>query len=294
MLKPLLQLINMPGEASGRVMETARSYDFDKLAGAIRELTDPVRGRDFAMPFITETLAKDGDPQGWRMLTAHLLAADYSRHHGAWSEFPETIYADTMGCFSRFVREHKVSYGEYGFDRAFWTTRQLSCILWRFGCLEYEIVDRITDTQLPEELRLGLKDVPEGGTKEIHLHIASDSLLTEENIRTSVADARAYVSSHHPECSDYIWMCCSWLLSPELGKLLPEGSHIRTFQSFFDPVAFDPEPGAWYGWCFKIRDKDGNKLPLEALPETTSLQRAMKAHLLSGGKIGEGTGLLKI
>ena len=43
MLKPLLQLINMPGEASGRVMETARSYDFDKLAGAIRELTDPVR-----------------------------------------------------------------------------------------------------------------------------------------------------------------------------------------------------------------------------------------------------------
>ena len=41
-------------------------------------------------------------------------------------------------------------------------------------------------------------------------------------------------------------------------------------------------------WVFKRKD-----LPLEELPEETSLQKNMKAHLLSGGWVGEGMGCLK-
>lgn len=41
-------------------------------------------------------------------------------------------------------------------------------------------------------------------------------------------------------------------------------------------------------WVFKRRD-----IPLEDLPEETSLQKNMKAHLLSGGWVGEGMGCLK-
>ena len=31
----------------------------------------------------------------------------------------EQMFADTMKCFPRFVREHKECFGDYGFDRAF-------------------------------------------------------------------------------------------------------------------------------------------------------------------------------
>ena len=41
-------------------------------------------------------------------------------------------------------------------------------------------------------------------------------------------------------------------------------------------------------WVFKRKD-----IPLEELSEDTSLQRNMKAHLLSGGWVGEGMGSLK-
>ena len=42
-------------------------------------------------------------------------------------------------------------------------------------------------------------------------------------------------------------------------------------------------------WLFRV---PGNT-PLECLPETTSLQREVKKHLLSGGKIGTAVGVLK-
>ena len=297
MLEELLKLIDMPREASARVLEEAGSYDFGAVRESILALTDNRRYREEAMPALREAFGKnapDGDPLGYRMLTAHLLAADESRQNGEWKDFPEEIYADTMKCFSRFVREHKVSYGEYGFDRAFWTPRQLSCVLRRFGCLEYEIVDRLSDSELPEERRAALPDVPEGGTKEIHLHIPSDALLTDETIRSSVKQARAFMDERHPECADYLWMCCSWLLSPELAKLLPENSHIRCFQSYFEPIAFYPDAEGFYGWCFKVRSADGGRPDPADWPENTSLQRAVKKHILAGGKIGEASGALKI
>ena len=58
-----------------------------------------------------------------------------------WKDLPEDVWLDTMKCFSRFVGEHRNSYGWEGFDRGFWTVRQVRASLFRLGELEYEMVE---------------------------------------------------------------------------------------------------------------------------------------------------------
>ena len=68
-------------------------------------------------------------------------------------------------------------------------------------------------------------------------------------------------------------------------ELLPEESRILQFQNRFEVKSWNKEEDAYLEWVFKRKD-----LPLEKLPEETSLQRKMKAYVLQGGKIGEAYG----
>ena len=77
------------------------------------------------------------DPGGMKQLCCMLRCARKAREIYDRLGISKTIYLDTMAAFSRFVREHMESYGAYGFDRGFWTVRQVSGTLFRIGQLEY-------------------------------------------------------------------------------------------------------------------------------------------------------------
>ena len=205
-------------------------------------------------------------------LTKHLICAVISREEGKWSRIPEPVFIDTMKCFTRFVREHFVSYGYYGFDRGFWTTRQVEAKLFRIGEMEYELAE-------------------ENG-KEIHLHIPSDTVLEEERLNDSVSCARLFLTEFYPEWGSASIRMESWLLSPALKELLHPGSRILWFQDAFDLLAWDPEPVDVLEWVFQVASGQQDTVVLSELPEKTSLQRKMKQYLLEGGKIGAGTGIL--
>ena len=82
-------------------------------------------------------------------------------------------------------------------------------------------------------------------------------------------------------------MCDSWLLSPELKKLLPEDSNIIRFQNKFRIERFDEENPYFVGWVYPGMED----LPREQLPENTTLQRNMKKYLIEGGKLGSAYGV---
>ncbi len=84
------------------------------------------------------------------------------------------------------------------------------------------------------------------------------------------------------------YICESWLLSPALKILLPRTSKIIKFQEMFEICSVNEKDMSFMEWVYKRRD-----IPLETLPENTSLQRNMKRFLLSGGQIGEASGKLK-
>ena len=202
------------------------------------------------------------DEGGWKMLSVQLAGALLTREHYRKRGISDEIFLDTMGCFNRFVREHKESCGTYGFDRWWWTGRQLSMELFRIGALEYELADG-----------------------DIAVHIPSDADLSEGALDRSFADARIFFKEKLNESGDFV--CTSWLLSPVLEQLLPSDSKILGFQRRFTLEGVE-DSEEYKVWLFK----NPSLLP-ENFPENTTLQRNAKAFILSGGKIGAGTGRIK-
>ena len=193
------------------------------------------------------------DADGFGELAAQLQCALKTRET---YRFSEEIFIETMKCFTRFVREHLESFGRYGFDRGFWTVRQLSGVLFRIGELEYE-------------------------TREdaIHLHIPSDAVLEPERLRRSWEAARALLGAGE-------MVCHSWLLSPDLPGLLDPDSRILDFQRNF--AIHSPEPDeSFRQWVFKDPG-----CPDRQLPENTRLQRRLKTFILAGNTFHAARGTL--
>lgn len=247
-LKELCGLIDLPGSVTAAVLAVPAVPD-----GILRPLRTPghwEQGR--------EVLAKHlgDDPDGFATLSAHLQCAlktcEIYRECGITQE----IFVETMKCFPRFVREHMASYGRYGFDRDFWTVRQLSAVLLRIGELEYEVRE-----------------------DAIHLHIPSDARLELPLLRRSWERAREMLGG-----ADMV--CHSWLLSPDLPGLLDADSRILAFRRNFRILSPEPDD-SFRQWVFK-----NPGLPDDRLPEDTSLQRKLKAFLRSGHTFHAARGTL--
>ena len=69
--------------------------------------------------------------------------------------------------------------------------------------------------------------------------------------------------------------------------MLSQDSKIIAFQHRFKLQDVDYSDTDYIEWVFKTRD-----VPIADLPEDTGLQRNMKRHLLNGGTIGTGYGIL--
>ena len=263
-MEQLCRKINMPEEVTQVMVELHRTLEVYPCLEKLMQEQTWAEG----LEQLKESLGED--PGGMKRLCTMLrcalkIKAEYDR-----LGISEEIYVDTMGAFSRFVREHMESYGCYGFDRGSWTPRQVSAKLFRIGQMEYEM------TQLE-------------GEPIISLHIPTDVDLRPDVLRPSMRKGLAEFYRLFPEFVGRKVYCHSWLMSPQLREFLPEGSNILKFQEMFDM-----EPGGTPGngvllWVFK-----NPKLPLEEMPENTSLQRKLKRFLLDGGQFLEGRGFLRL
>lgn len=263
-MEQLCRKINMPEEVTQKLVDIHSTLEiFPCLDLLMQEET-----WNEGLEQLKESLGEDtvGIKRLCCMLRCALKAkSDYDR-----LGISEKIYVDTMGAFSRFVREHKESYGCYGFDRGSWTPRQVSGKLFRIGQLEYEL------TTLD-------------GASVVSLHIPTDVDLRPEVLRPSTKEALAELYRLFPEYQGKKVYCHSWLMSPLLKELLPETSNILRFQEMFD---MEPEgiPGNdVLLWVFK-----NPKLPKEEYPENTSLQRKLKQFFLNEGQFLEGKGYLRL
>ena len=258
-LENLCRDIALPEEVTARVL------DLDKVITAPCHKLRQEETWESGLQELEAALAPD--PDGFGMLTCQLRCALECREDLQKLGFPQEVYIDTMKCFSRFVGEHMVSFGRYGFDRGFWTVRQVSAKLVRIGVLEYEVVI-------------------EDGQKAISIHIPSDACLEKELLRQSYLEAKKLLIPAYPEFADAPWGCGSWLLAPVLKEMLPENSRILIFQSGFTVLKTYPDP-EFKEWVYKRVD-----IPDADLPENTSLQRKLKAYLLAGNAFHSGMGML--
>ena len=209
------------------------------------------------------------DPKGMKQLCSMLRCARKAKEEYDRLGISQEVYHASMAAFSRFVREHMESFGCYGFDRGFWTTRQVSSKLFRIGQLEYEL------TTLE-------------GNPIVSLHIPTDVDLRPQVLQPSIQAGLEELYRIFPEYRDKPLYCHSWLLSPMLKDFLPEGSNILRFQQLFD-LSPEATPGDdVLLWVFK-----NPKLPKDQFPENTSLQRKLKQFFLDGGQFLNGMGYMR-
>lgn len=209
------------------------------------------------------------DPGNFKMLYCQLECArriqlEYKKHH-----INMNIYQDTMKCFSRFIKETKCYNPTPCYDRSWWTYRQISMQLFRIGDMEYELTTI-------------------DGAPVISIHIPSDAVFTKEVIDRSLADAKQFFCTYYPKYHYSKFVCNSWLLSPTLGTLLSEHSHILDFQKRFQITKNNPKDNGFILWIFQV--------PVDTdyinLPENTSLQQTVKKYLIAGGSIGSANGFI--
>lgn len=216
---------------------------------------------------------------GFAQLAAVLDAACLTREAYRRAHIPDPVFLDTFACLPRFLEETKTLLGRYAFDRGFWTWRQTGCLLFRLGALEFEYAP--AGRPLP-----GL----DPDTPVLFVHIPSDASLARDALDSSYARARALFAGEAfcrlgpPQAI----LCASWLLAPALDQLLPETSGIRRFAGDYERLLVREDNTEFYRWLFQRTEP----APPQDLPAATSLQRAVRDHLASGGKIGMAWGRL--
>ena len=225
---------------------------------------------------LKEALGEDED--GMKLFAAQSMEALLALREYEKRGIGRDIFLATMAFMARFSKEAFVRRGRAEWTWGWWFPRQLALKEFRLGALEYEMT---------EGAAFGGK--PSGGdTRRIFLHIPADADLSDGAVDASLAEARAFFPKYFPAFADAGYVCESWMLSPALSEIMPETSRVRRFSERFSVVFWEEDSPAFRDWIFP----SAVTAPAEELPEETSLQRAVKRHLLAGGKIGWAEGVL--
>lgn len=284
----LAMLRAMPFSAEELTLIEAAAADLPwaQLAPMIRELQFPATSeaaKNAAYELIAEQDRQHRGVAGLCVLASAMYES--AERFRSWG-IPANVIDHTMSVLQRFTAEYRKEFGVFGFDRGFWAWRQVCGQIFRLGALEYEYLTLSARVA-------GLTGIP-AGTPVLTIHIPSGTDLSREALDDSYAQARAFYRAHPKACLQdgqppEAIMCHSWLLSPTLLTFLKEGSGIRRFAQDFELYESEAESKGCYHFLF-LKADDTNPADL---PEDTSLRRAVKAHLMAGGGIGSGGGLLK-
>lgn len=210
------------------------------------------------------------DPAGMKILweQLHILCRDT---YGEYEKrgIGKDIFTATMKFCTRFLYEHKTTWGTYQYVWAWWFPRQMALWEFRLGALEFELI--------------------EGKEREVAVHIPSDADMSVESIQASLAAFRSFRDRYFADWQDVRLTCDTWMLMPQLQEFLGEDSKIVAFQKLFCIDEIDREATWYMGWIYPGYEKVD-----ENLPEKTRLQRELKKYLLAGNVFGIAKGHMKI
>ena len=173
----------------------------------------------------------------------------------------DEIYFDTFYDITIWAKKYHKKYGVPGLMEEKWLAVHMKGRIYRLGRLQFE---------------------PDEKEAVIHVHIPEGEGLYEEECDLAFAKADTFFSDVYQ-----MYDCESWLLSPELSKMLDSSSNIIKFQKRFQIVktvyTFRQAEERVFGEILE------NKVDY---PEETSLQRKLKAYVLDGKDPGMGYGII--
>ncbi|MGC6174633.1 acyltransferase domain-containing protein [Lacrimispora sp. 38-1] len=261
----LCSMLEIQNEVQEKLIEFEKEIDFN----AIKQVTEQMKHKETwesGLEDLKNILSPDED--GLKILTCQLHCVCDVYDEYLKLGISKNIFIDTMKFFPRFLQDYKDRNGSYRYVWSWWAVRQISMVEYRIGVLEYEM--RV-----------------ENDKHLIDIHIPADADMEISNLRKSYKEALKFFEKYYPDFSGADMVCSSWLLAPSLKNVLPDKSRILEFQKAFDIQAMDEDSLGFMDWVYGSRE-----IPLEELPEHTSLQRRLKPYLRNNGKIEWTTGRL--
>ncbi len=194
------------------------------------------------------------------------------------------IISLTLSDFKWKLEECKKIYGVVGIEPWWWYTRFFDLRLFGIGRLQFELKAYEGE---PYE-RDGKVIRP--GDPTLAVHIPDCHVPLEERLCNAAYREAKKVFCSLLKLPDIPFTCGSWLLYPKNREFLDAKSNIAKFMNRFDIIRSGACPNDTSSSIkFLYSVKVGT--PVELLPENSSLQRAYKAHMLSGGTMGYGFGV---
>jgi hypothetical protein len=201
---------------------------------------------------------------------------------------PDDISWATLADLGQQLVIHRKRRGTTGLDLQWWLVPHFLGALYALGRLQFHLY----------HLRVGIAgpafwpDTDEPGFRKgdatLGVHIPATGPLVPSQCDASFALAGSFVRDHFPGHDFRVATCTSWLLDEQLADYLPEDSNIVRFQRRFTVVDGATDDG---------RDTlrfvfDRVPESIDKLPQRTTLERAIVAHLRGGGRWRTRTGWL--
>ena len=132
----MCERIGLQQEVIEKIIAFDTTFAYDNVKDEMNQLLT-FQAANEARIKLKEKLGEDQN--GIKILTCMVRCLEKTYDQYSKLGISEQIFIDTMNCFPRFIAEYKESYGTYGFDRDWWTTRQIGMKIFLIGELEYEV-----------------------------------------------------------------------------------------------------------------------------------------------------------
>lgn len=192
---------------------------------------------------------------------------------------PHEILRDTLTDIPLWMQFHKRQTGRYGLTELDWLVRHLEGRLFRIGRLQFGVLP------YPGPSELGMRR----GEPVIDVHIPEGEPLDDEACVESYRSAGAFFEKHFPEVRPRAFYCSSWLLSPELGEVLPSTSNIRKFFGRYDLTSERENDSQLRERVFGSTEVD-----LSRAPKDTTLRRVVLEAMAEGIVFHCGSGIIRL
>ena len=124
----------------------------------------------------------------------------------------------------------------------------------------------------------------------IGLHIPPGGGLTPELVEESLDKTEAFVATYFPSYDYRGFVCSSWLTNGTLLDILDEKSNVAQFCARFDRLCQKTDGRSVLSFVFLRPGEE--QTDIDALPENTSLERALKRHYQTGANLHEMLGYI--
>jgi len=226
--------------------------------------------------------AVDSTPLGrYFFVYVYLAALADARRFHARRRIPDDVSWATLSDLGRNLKRDRLLLGDGGLRTSGWLTLHFRGSIYELGRLQF---NRMTVRAAH------VADAFREGDHALGIHIPESGPLTPEASDESLGQARGFFARHFPETPTRLGLCTSWLLDPQLADYLAPDSNIVRFGRRFTLVGdgYDGDADILRFVFHRIAPR------IDDLPQRTTLERAIVAHLRAGKHWRSRTGWLEL